>query len=549
MERLRDRLEALIEAGEGIGESLGQDIAEIGRQMRRRLDSPEPCSELLGLEFVETAWRLCMRLHREKDQSTNQSCERRVQIERSKLEIVAILLPFSLQMPIDDLFNLKRSHPRWQYLLSKVTYIPCKDLKSLQRGLADIHRLMFLSGSALALGLGTDNFTMKKLLTGSGLLYYGVKGEEAMQQGRLNAACPTVPFLRLFLGLAESSLCASLYDSLLPNIVLSKRMYIARERETEGIIPADAFPAGLDSKQGEIREEPGDFAENYVAVRVISPFPLPLIQPVAQKSSWFLCCQASQPFDPSSPAHSLILHIHGGGWMAMSSHTHENHTRKWAISTQTVVLSVDYRLAPEWQYPAAVEDCWAAYIWARSFAKAKLGVDAERVVIAGDSAGGNLALAVALRAIERGIKPPDGLLLIYPCLSTDSTRPTPSHLFSLEDLVLSHGIMRLSRESYVPADSHPATDPLLSPLYASDALLAQLPPIRILIGSNDPLVDDSWRFYERLQRLGVNSSLTVFEGLSHGLMNFDFKLGLPEAQLAVNVAGQKLQELLQGHTD
>ena len=539
MERLRDRVEALLEAGTALAEPLGRTISESAQCMRRRLESAEPCSDLLALEFVETAWRLCLRLQREKDQSTGEAGERRLRIERSKLEVVAMLLPYALEMPCDDLFNLKRSHPRWQSLLSQVAYIPCKDLKSLQAGLADMHRLMFLSGSALALGLRTANFTMKKLLTGSGVLYYGVKTEEAVQQGRLNAACPTIPFLRLFLGLAESSLCAALFDSLLPEIALSKRIYIPRGEE-DGLTPSEAFPARLE--QGDIREDEGN-PKDYVAVRVISPFPLPALQPIPTQSHWFLCCHSDQSLHPV-PATSIILHIHGGGWTAMSSHTHENHTRKWSLSTNAVVLSVDYRLAPEWPYPAAVQDCWAAYKWARQFAKRKLGLEAEKVVLAGDSAGGNLALAVAFKAIERGYQPPDGLLLIYPSLSTDLTRPTPSYLYSLEDFVLSHGIMRLSRESYLSPASDPHTDPLLSPLCASDALLAQLPPVRLLIGSNDPLVDDSWRFFERLQRLHVNSSLTVFEGLSHGLLNFDFKLGLPEAQQAVTVAGQKLQELL-----
>lgn len=535
MERLRDRVEALIEAATVLKEPLGETVSDLGKQLRRRIESAEPCSDLLALEFVETAWRLCMRLQREKDQSTGEAGERRLRIERSKLEVVAMLLPYVLEMPLDDLFNLKRSHPRWQHLLSQVSYIPCQDLKSLQAGLADLHRLMFLSGSALALGLQTANLTMKKLLTGSGLLYYGVKTEEAVQQGRLNAACPTIPFLRLFLGLAESSLCAALFDSLLPEVALSKRIYVPREGE----VLSEALPVGLE--QGDIREEGNP--EDYVAIRVISPFPLPFLQPIPSKSHWFLCCNSDQSLDPVTTA-SIILHIHGGGWMAMSSHTHENHTRKWSLSTQSVVLSVDYRLAPEWPYPAAVQDCWAAYKWVRRFAKRKLGIEAEKVVVAGDSAGGNLALAVAFKAIEKGYPLPDGLLLIYPSLSTDLTRPTPSYLYSLEDLVLSHGIMRLSRESYLSPDSDPRTDPLLSPLCASDAWLAQLPPVRLLIGSNDPLLDDTWRFFERLQRLHINSSLTVFEGLSHGLLNFDLKLGLSEAQQAVAVAGQKLQELL-----
>lgn len=533
MDRLRDRIGELIVAGREVGEKLGEEVVGIAENMLRRLESDTPCSDIFALEFVETSWRLCMRLKREKEHCKRNSGDRRIRVERSKLEAVTLLLPSVLDMPIDDLFNLKRSHPRWRSLLSQVEYIPCKDLAALQRNLSDLHRLMFLSGSALALGLQTPSLTMKKLLTGSGLVYYGVRTEEALQQGKLNAACPTVAFLRLFLGLAESSLCASVYDSLLPDIALSKKVYIPREMDMMEV-PGE--------NRGDILSESNDERE-HVAIRVISPFPIPRLQAPPVPSNWVLCCPTPDTED-SSPPTSIILHIHGGGWMTMSSHTHENHTRKWAISTNCVVLSVDYRLAPEWPYPAAVEDCWTAYLWVRKYAQRHLGISVNKVIITGDSAGGSLALAVSILTIQHHCQPPDGLLLLYPCLSLDITRPSPSYLYSLEDLVLSHGVMRLARESYLTERSDPGKDPLLSPLYASDEVLGQLPKVCILIGSNDPLVDDAWRFYERLQQLHTPSSLTIFEGLSHGLLNFDFKLGLPEAQEAVLSAGQKLRELL-----
>jgi len=110
----------------------------------------------------------------------------------------------------------------------------------------------------------------------------------------------------------------------------------------------------------------------------------------------------------------VVIHFHGGGFVAMSTRSHQIYLRKWARHTNTVIFSVDYRLAPEFKYPNGLDDAWQAYYWLITEGEKQLGVKMNNVIVAGDSAGGNLAMSVTLRAIRTHFRVPDGLLLAYP---------------------------------------------------------------------------------------------------------------------------------------
>lgn len=108
-------------------------------------------------------------------------------------------------------------------------------------------------------------------------------------------------------------------------------------------------------------------------------------------------------------------------------------------------------------------------------------------------------LVLSLRLIRAGLPPPDGLLLIYPCLTLDETNCSPSYYHALEDPILHYNILKMCQRSYVGQDFDPSFDPFLSPLKACDELMKELPPVRIVTGSDDPLHDDSWRLVARLR--------------------------------------------------
>ncbi|KAM4539404.1 lipase, hormone-sensitive a [Odontesthes bonariensis] len=151
---------------------------------------------------------------------------------------------------------------------------------------------------------------------------------------------------------------------------------------------------------------------------------------------------------PRSPW--LIIHFHGGGFVAQTSRSHENYLRSWSKELGVPILSVDYSLSPEAPFPRALEECFYAYCWALNNCHL-LGSTAERVCLAGDSAGGNLCITVSMRALTSGIRVPDGIMAAYPAtmLTTDAS---PSRLLTLIDPLLPLGVLAKCVNAYAGAD-------------------------------------------------------------------------------------------------
>eukprot|EP01104_Vermistella_antarctica_P008048 TRINITY_DN2003_c0_g1_i1.p1 TRINITY_DN2003_c0_g1~~TRINITY_DN2003_c0_g1_i1.p1 ORF type:complete len:700 (-),score=119.86 TRINITY_DN2003_c0_g1_i1:61-2079(-) len=205
---------------------------------------------------------------------------------------------------------------------------------------------------------------------------------------------------------------------------------------------------------------------------------------------------------PVEVTDTLIIHFHGGGFISMSSFSHEDYTRKWTKLNNTPILSVDYRLAPVYPFPVPLLDCWWSYKWAVENASKVLGREIKRFVLTGDSAGGNLAAAVSLKAIQEGYRVPDGVVLSYPALDLAREVIYPSRLLALRDVVLPYAFLAVALDAYLPTDTKydPHTNPLCSPIVASDELLRKFPPCYISVGNKDPLHDDSIVFASKLKR-------------------------------------------------
>jgi acetyl esterase len=210
----------------------------------------------------------------------------------------------------------------------------------------------------------------------------------------------------------------------------------------------------------------------------------------------------------------IVMYFHGGGWVIGSLNTHSRPCRGLARLADSVVVSVGYRLAPEYPYPAGLEDCWAATAWAAENAK-EIGGDARLLAVAGDSAGGNLAAVVALRARDRGV-PLALQVLVYP--NTDFRLDTESCLAYGEGYGLNRGALRTYWDYYVP-DVDRRSDPEVSPLRASN--VTGVAPAWIMVCEFDPLRDEGIAYAERLRAAGVPVTLRDFAGMIHGV----FRLG------------------------
>lgn len=216
----------------------------------------------------------------------------------------------------------------------------------------------------------------------------------------------------------------------------------------------------------------------------------------------------------SEGPHPVVAYFHGGGFVIGSLDSHDAPCRVLADQADAVVLSVEYRLAPEDPFPAAVEDCYAATEWLAENA-ADIGGDGDRLAVAGDSAGGNLAAAVSLAAREGDGPVLDHQLLIYP-VTDHRNRHYPSREENAAGYFLTAEGMEYFDRHYVPSWAH-RPNPYLSPLAAQDH--ADLPPATVVTCGFDPLRDEGIAYVEALDDAGVEVTHRHYEDLIHGVVN------------------------------
>ncbi len=205
-----------------------------------------------------------------------------------------------------------------------------------------------------------------------------------------------------------------------------------------------------------------------------------------------------------------LVFFHGGGWVICNLDTHDGICRSLANGAGCVVVSVDYRLAPEHKFPAAPEDCYAATQWVAQNA-AELNVDASHIAIGGDSAGGNLTAVVAQMARDRGGPHLVFQLLIYP--ATDFRMNTVSIEENATGYFLTKDDMIWFTNHYLNSEED-KMNPLASPLLASD--LSGLPPALIITAQYDPLRDEGELYGQKLREAGVPVTISRYEGVIHG---------------------------------
>ena len=246
---------------------------------------------------------------------------------------------------------------------------------------------------------------------------------------------------------------------------------------------------------------------------------------------------------PVGPSHHTILYVHGGGYVSCSPVTHRPITATLARLTPARVFALDYRLAPEHPYPAALEDVERAYQWLLAS-----GVSASSLVVAGDSAGGGLALALLLRLRDMREPLPSCAVLFSPW--TDLTGSGPSvrendgwcTMFRPENFAA-------FAACYAPQELW--KEPLVSPLFGR---VDGLPPFHIQVGAEELLRDDAVRLHERLRAAGVPSELVISEGVFHGWQMLDgvvpeARRSLERATSFMRLMAEAPNEALQGTVD
>ncbi len=231
----------------------------------------------------------------------------------------------------------------------------------------------------------------------------------------------------------------------------------------------------------------------------------------------------------------VVLYFHGGGWVIASKEVYDGGARGLAREAHAIVVSVDYRQAPENRFPAAWDDAFAAYRWVTENAGI-LGGDPDRIALAGESAGGNLAVATAIAVRDAGLRAPRHVLSVYPVAQTSLN--TESYLENAIAKPLNRAMVKWFVDHLVRSEEDLA-DPRLSLV---DARLEGLPPVTIINARIDPLRSDGARLEKALQEAGVPVERRDYEGVAHEF--FGAAAVLEKARQAQAYAGERLRAAL-----
>lgn len=227
-------------------------------------------------------------------------------------------------------------------------------------------------------------------------------------------------------------------------------------------------------------------------LRILAPFDVPVIE----------CLKARQklPSRFRPLFQEVLFHLHGGGFIATTSQIHQTYLRKVAQETNRVLISVDYPLAPKQKFSTIVDCVFKSFLYVKSLVNQLCGFtnDELEIVVIGDSAGGNLALALSSWLIIVGQKVPRSLFLAYPALNLSTEYFTPSLLYAFDDYLLNFSMIMLCRGCYLSESDLPEEDFMISPIYTPDSILQKHPPTWIFACENDSLHDDALRLALRL---------------------------------------------------
>ena len=234
----------------------------------------------------------------------------------------------------------------------------------------------------------------------------------------------------------------------------------------------------------------------------------------------------------------ILVWYHGGGWVIGDLDSADPSARNLCKGAGCVVVSVDYRLAPETKFPGPAEDCYAATVWAADNA-ASINGDASRIAVGGDSAGGNLAAAISLMAADRNGPDIVHQLLVYPV--TDRNYQTASYVDNATGYMLAKDAMQWYWDAYL-ADEADASNPYAAPMQAGN--LAGQPSALVITAEFDPLRDEGEAYGKRLQEAGVETTVTRYDGMIHGF--FGMVGVMDQSAVAVDQATAALRAAFSG---
>jgi len=418
----------------------------------------------------------------------------KIKIITVKCELTDLHFPIVAGYPKDDIFCQPTSSILWQDLYKSATFKNTASRTEIQNSLKQLHVGLRMANIMFKRLSEFDNNSKLKSVVNvaKDLVYYGVQQSKAETQTLVNLLKPTMEEAFKTWNLTENPILSKFLLLVTPVIAFDEVIYVPRlfpQLTKEKILMeyqdgslnklSPLSDAELAVPQAEAErynnlEELFKQSETKIPIRILAHEHLTLKQekPSLVRSTINRIVDAN-PWSENKPGieGAIVVHIHGGGFVSMSSATHRVYTNRWVKDLKAIHFSIDYRLAPKNMYPDALDDVWQAYLWIVNYAETVLGIKKQKIIITGDSAGGNLAVALMLRLAKAGLPTPHGCLLMYPCLAVDGLSSSPSYLSSIEDPMLPTSLLKMVAKAYVGEEFDCKKDPFISPIAASDDLL------------------------------------------------------------------------------
>lgn len=450
----------------------------------------------------------------------------KLKIVIARLRYVVDNIKYAFKLSGDDYASLDEDHPRLQAIknATKVVEIGSKD--EILRQLKHFYKKYDVLKAVIYNFSKYKQSCSRNLMIGFMFVYFTFCRTEAKRYAKLFDSTLGYEGAEILWNMPNTSLVRRLISLKLPHITVSQMIFIPRT--SPFVLENVSIDATLEGNSDFYMKPDSD--KNFVAVRVLSRSPIPaLSSPKGEKFQ--------------NQVKKIIIHAHGGGFIAMSSFAHQPYTRIWANNLDAIIFSIDYRLSPKHPFPSALDDIWQCYNWIIKFSSEHLGISPSEIVLVGDSAGGNLITSFTLKLIESGSKLPDGLLMIYPSLGKHPEYFSMSSFIALHEKILPFPLSSVIQKSYL-ANSDYGKNYLASPVLAPIELLSNFPPSILMITERDPLNFNAFRFADKLLRAKAPVYINFYPHVPHGVLNFGNKDAVPIFSNFIENAQDNLKNLL-----
>lgn len=520
-----------------------------------------------------------------------------------KIQSVGLLICNLYFLGQDSIFNKDEASYEWTNIKTRMARVCDSNKRDINDTLDEINKnlsVAFCSMNRLERHL-SNNSIIDNSMKGALMAYYYVRKKEAKYEADKFLINPDIKICQKIWGLTENKESKKLIKIVLPHIEYRETFYISRKKDdiidNEAIneltkeINKDEFQIKLNDDMilnhnkkinmninKIFEEEPqlknkdtifeNDNAESIICrsdriktkkelksinketkrldyVKIILTHNSHIKTNIEENSNSFfnglLCCNLNTQFSKNSSNDSIILHIHGGGFITLSPLSHENYTRKIVNQTGIPLISVDYRLSPEYSFPSALDDVYQTYTWLIENGENDLNLKIDNIILLGDSAGGNLILSLTYILLIRGMRLPNMILLAYPAVKMNILPLSLSYLNSLYDPLLDYNLLSFCLRSYLGENSD-EYNPFLSPLYMNTKIIKYLPKIKIYGGSADPLRDDYVEFFHKCNKAFVDCEFVEFKYFPHGFLNYDYSFIMPQASKCTEIISEEIEK-------